>query len=125
MPRRPPHACATPGCPALVETGARCPDHARALNAEIDSLRPSAARRGYDAAWRRIRLAHLRRNPICVECRGLGLAVPATDVDHVVALRRGGTNAFSNLQSLCHVHHSRKTAREDGRFGARAAEASR
>jgi 5-methylcytosine-specific restriction protein A len=95
------------------------------LRAEVDSLRPSAARRGYDARWRAIRLAHLKRHPLCVECEALGLGVPATDVDHVVPLRRGGTHAASNLQSLCHIHHSRKTAREDGRFGARAAETIR
>lgn len=125
MPRRPPRACAAPSCPALVDVGARCPDHARALRSEVDSLRPSAARRGYDATWRRIRLAHLKRQPLCVECDRAGVAVPATDVDHVLPLRRGGTHAASNLQSLCHFHHSSKTAREDGRFGARAAEASR
>ena len=125
MPHRPPHACATPGCPELVHHGARCDGHARALRAEIDATRPSAARRGYDARWREIRLAHLKRHPICVECERLGLAVPATDVDHVVALRRGGTNAATNLQSLCHVHHSRKTAREDGRFGPRGQGARR
>lgn len=86
----------------------------------MDSLRPSAARRGYDAAWRRIRLAHLKRHPLCADCERAGIAVPATDVDHILPLRRGGTHAPSNLQSLCHFHHSSKTAREDGRFGARA-----
>lgn len=85
----------------------------------MDSLRPSAARRGYDSVWRRIRLEFLRRHPLCAECGRAGRTVPATDVDHRVPLRRGGTNDPANLQALCHEHHSRKTAREDGRFGAR------
>lgn len=125
MPRRPPRACAVPGCPAVVEGGARCPDHVRALRREADSLRPTAARRGYDASWRRVRLAHLKRQPLCVECERFGVAAPATDVDHVVPLRRGGTHAASNLQSLCHFHHSRKTAAEDGAFGRQPARSSR
>ncbi len=82
-------------------------------------MRPSAARRGYGYGWRRIRLAHLRRHPLCVMCESQGHTVQATDVDHVVPLRRGGTHAASNLQSLCHYHHASKTAREDGRFGRR------
>jgi 5-methylcytosine-specific restriction protein A len=91
------------------------------VRAEIDSLRPSAARRGYGHHWRLIRLAHLRRNPLCVECLTDGRSIAATDVDHVVARARGGTDESKNLQSLCHAHHSRKTAREDGRFGPRGA----
>jgi len=119
VPKRPPRACATPGCPDLALDGPRCDTHGRALKAEIDSMRPSAARRGYDATWRKIRAAHLRRNPLCVECLREGRSVAATDVDHVVALARGGTHDGKNLQSLCHAHHSSKTAREDGRFGRR------
>ncbi len=88
-------------------------------------MRPSAARRGYGHGWRQIRAARLRRHPLCVVCERQGRTVPATDVDHVVALRRGGTNAASNLQSLCHYHHASKTAREDGRFGRRPRSAAR
>jgi len=121
MPRRPPHACAVSGCPALVSRGARCSDHERALRAEIDSTRPSPARRGYDAAWRRIRDTFLARHPLCVECTRDGRTTPATDVDHVLPLRRGGTHDHRNLQSLCRPHHSAKTVREDGRFGHRRA----
>lgn len=118
VPQRPPRGCAKPGCPELVYVGARCAAHERALRAEIDSLRPSAARRGYDAVWRRIRLAHLRREPLCRFCAACGLATPATDVDHIVALADGGTHAASNLRSLCHYCHSARTARDQA-FGRR------
>jgi 5-methylcytosine-specific restriction protein A len=119
VPDRLPHGCAKPGCPELVRGAARCPEHTRALRAEIDSTRPCAARRGYDAAWRRLRLAHLRRRPTCAFCEVDGRTTPATDVDHVIPLARGGTNTPRNLQSLCHEHHASKTAREDGRWGRR------
>jgi 5-methylcytosine-specific restriction protein A len=118
VPHRPPHGCAEPGCPELVRHGARCVEHDRALKAEIDATRPSAARRGYDANWRKIRLAHLRREPTCRFCAARGLVSAATDVDHVVALADGGTHADSNLRSLCHSCHSARTARDQA-FGHR------
>ena len=71
--------------------------------------RVSAACRGYDATWRKVRLAHLRANPVCV-VPGCGKA--AMDVDHIVPIRAGGGRLDqNNLQSLCHSCHSRKTAR--------------
>lgn len=121
MPRRPPHGCAVPGCPELVHRGARCPDHERAMRAEIDSTRPSPSRRGYDAAWKQIRDAFLRRHSLCeLDCAARGLRVSASQVDHRVPLARGGTHNPRNLQAACAPCHSRKTAREDGRFGRRA-----
>lgn len=120
MPHRPPHSCTVPGCPALVRKGGRCPDHARALQVEIDSRRPSPSRRGYGGAWRAIRLEHLRRHPLCeMDCAARGQTVAASEVDHRVPLARGGTHDTSNLQSACTPCHSRKTVREDGRFGPR------
>ena len=35
-------------------------------------------------------------------------------MDHVIRLVDGGTDADVNLQSLCHVCHTRKTAKENG-----------
>lgn len=63
----------------------------------------------------------LARDPLCVMCvseaKGqLAGVEPATEADHIVPLRRGGTNELSNLQGLCHRHHSRKTATEDSNF---------
>src|SRR5947209_3633475 len=66
--------------------------------------RPSACRRGYDAAWRKIRLRFLALNPLCEKCQR-----PAEDVDHRTPLARGGTHDFSILRPLCHRCHSRIT----------------
>jgi hypothetical protein len=60
----------------------------------------------------------LAADPLCEECARIGRNVPATQVDHRVAIARGG-EAFDleNLASLCASCHSRKTASMDGAFG--------
>ena len=118
MPRRAKRGCAHRGCPNLVEAGAGgyCPTHAAQhqveRNKRIDAQRGTAAQRGYDARWRRIRAMYLRNNPLCVHCLANGHTTPATDVDHITPLAVGGTHAPDNLQSLCHSCHSRKTVQQ-------------
>ena len=64
--------------------------------------------------WLELRAAMLRREPVCQACR----RAPATDVDHITPIRAGGSMTHpSNLQSLCHECHSRKTLGE--RLGKR------
>ena len=78
-----------------------------------------ARRLYYTAAWQRIRATHLSSSPLCVVCITEGRPVAATDVDHVRP-HQGNHQLFfdaTNLQSLCHACHSRKTATEDGGFG--------
>ena len=116
MPIALPRPCGWPGCPGLVtESRERfCEVHKREYDDEYDRARPPAARRGYGAAWRRLRRAILAERPLCEECLKLGRIVPATEVHHIVPLRLGGTNDPSNLQALCKPCHSRKTMRESG-----------
>lgn len=111
MPRRLPAPCSTPGCPTLT-TERTCPAHGRSTQRQYDQARGSAASRGYDARWRRLRLLVLRAEPLCRECGTEGRVTPAADVDHITPLRRGGTNDRRNLQPLCHSCHSRKTQAE-------------
>ena len=73
--------------------------------------RGSSTARGYGYTWQKKRLAYLAENPVCVRCQG-----PANEVDHIVSKRRGGSDDEENFQSLCKTCHSRKTAREDGRW---------
>jgi len=61
--------------------------------------------------WKRLRLWHIRQQPLCVRCKENGRAVDADVVDHMHELRDGGSALDSNnLQSLCHHHHNRKSA---------------
>lgn len=105
MPTRPPRPCTAPGCGALTYTG-RCELHKYPERAKTKE-------RGYGSAWRKLRMYVLRREPMCRACKRRG----ATEVDHILPLSRGGTNALSNLQPLCKSCHSTKTTTEDGGFG--------
>ena len=111
-------ACSHPGCPTPAVRGSLSCEAHQDRGHEPSRPRPSAARRGYGRAWRRIRARFLRAHPLCCapECDR-----PATEVDHVTPLADGGTHAWSNLQPLCKPHHSRKTARENRGAGGRIA----
>lgn len=56
----------------------------------------------------------LRRHPHCAAC-----GVTATDVDHVVSVREAPGRRLdeTNLRSLCHACHSRRTVADHGGLG--------
>lgn len=97
--------CRAAGCPQRAVRRGRCATHQVVRSDD----RPSAAARGYDRKWRRIRAQYLRKHPRCVVC-----GADATEVDHVVSLARGGTHQWSNLQAMCKPCHTRKTNAVDG-----------
>lgn len=112
MASKPLKPCRHPGCAALTRDG-WCPAH-----------KPKPAPRRESAAWhswyslpvwtKQLRPAQLLLEPFCRECARRGLWVRATDVDHVQD-HKGNWALFvdeSNLESLCHPCHSRKTMRE-------------
>jgi len=68
--------------------------------------RTSPASRGrYGRRWNELRAEVLREEPACRIC-----GAKASDVDHIVAVADGGTDARSNLRALCHEHHKQVTA---------------
>ena len=73
--------------------------------------RATAAERGYDADWARLRRWYIQQHPIC-EWRGCTQA--AAIVDHVLPVdaRPDLRLDATNLQSLCRSHHGVKTARD-------------
>jgi 5-methylcytosine-specific restriction protein A len=104
--------CAQPRCPSLVPKGqTRCERHRKEKRRREDKRRPSAAKRGYDAKWRKTRAAYLKAFPICEEEHGC--IEWATDVHHLDGLGPMGPRGhdWENLQALCHRHHSEETAR--------------
>ena len=116
MPMAAPRPCRGSGC-RLTTTASdgMCDAHRRDMRRKQDEGRGSASQRGYGAPWRVIRARILARDPIC---RAPGCSARSTDVDHVIPRgKRGGTEEDSNLQGMCHTHHSRKTATSDGRWG--------
>lgn len=82
----------------------------------LTKFRSSAQARGYDASWRKVRLAFLSAHPFCSHP---GCGRPAVDVDHVERVRDNPKRRLdpTNLVGYCHSHHSAKTAAADGGFG--------
>lgn len=114
MPAKALKPCCYPGC-AQTTTERFCALHKRT----DDMRRGTAAQRGYDARWRRLRRQFLQANPLCVECSNEGQITAASVVDHIRP-HKGDVSllySWSNLQSLCPSHHNRKTATQDGGFG--------
>ena len=97
--------CAEPGCSAIV-AGGRCERHQKP-----PPPRPRFRDRAYGPHWRRIRLQVLAEQPLCA------CGARATQVDHIIPLKDGGTNDRANLVASCKPCHSRKTAKHDGGFG--------
>ena len=64
-------------------------------------------------AWRKLRALVLRERPLCEACFKRGRVTPATDVDH--SDNDPTNNERSNLASLCHSCHSRKTQADMGK----------
>lgn len=116
MPVRAPRLCR---CGHRVAHGALCPCERRAeaeRKARFDKGRPSAAARGYDADWRKLRAAHLKAHPFCVRC-----GAPARDVDHIEGVRKAPARRLdpTNLQSFCTPCHSRAKQSEERRAHSR------
>ena len=99
-PWRPPHSCAEPGCPVLVQGSAsRCLTH-----------RPPSM----PANWQRTRRAYLRVHRYCEDCH----TERSADVHHILSRINGGGDQWSNLMALCHSCHTRRTNAQDGGGGS-------
>jgi dihydrodipicolinate synthase/N-acetylneuraminate lyase len=84
-------------CGLPIDRGSRCATH-------LD--------RGLaNAAWRRASKRQRSLNPLCADCEAEGRVVPATEAHHIVSRASGGAVLTPLLLSLCHSHHSRRTAR--------------
>jgi 5-methylcytosine-specific restriction enzyme A len=80
----------------------------------------STTERGYGWAWQKRRERILLRDEgWCVLCRARGLDVLATCVDHIIPKHQAGSDAPSNLQSLCDPCHAVKTQAEGARAQGR------
>ncbi len=113
MPRLPPHPCAEPGCPALVDGQPRCEAHKAESWKRYDESRGSRDARGYGSRWRKVREIVLNAEPLCRLCAKAGIVTAATLVDHIVPKAREAEDyRLENLQPLCRACHNRKTREE-------------
>jgi 5-methylcytosine-specific restriction protein A len=78
-----------------------------------------------NAAWRRLRLSFISKNPLCLHCANKGIVTPASDVDHIHPInphnpydtkdgKYGRPLDPDNLQALCKQCHNRKSAKQKG-----------
>jgi 5-methylcytosine-specific restriction endonuclease McrA len=70
----------------------------------VIALKPYDVSREYPKDWARVRRVVLERDGY--QCRNCGNP-DELHVHHVVPLRSGGTNRWSNLITLCHECHAR------------------
>jgi 5-methylcytosine-specific restriction enzyme A len=63
-------------------------------------------------AWQTIRERIRLRDKYTCQC--CGIAVRTGEVDHIIPVEQGGTDADENLQLLCHDCHVDKTNRDNG-----------
>ena len=114
MAAKPLRPCRHPGCGVLVSSG-YCDAH-RPKPVDRRSEEAKSWRWMYRTdLWRnKLRPNQLLREPFCRECARQGVRTPAEDVDHIRD-HKGDWTLFAdptNLESLCHICHSQKTARE-------------
>lgn len=110
--------CLRPGCGELVLGGGYCSRHAEPAWAH-DAVNGSRHERGYGSRWVKRRAVKLAHDPNCAVC-----GAPAVTVDHIVPKTAGGSDDWANLQSLCDLHHRRKSGRE-GALARQAAAATK
>jgi len=110
---KPDRICA---CRFRIKHGDLCPCE-KQRKAAADAARASSTDRGYDADWRKLRAAHLKRQPNCVIC-----GKPGNTVDHIKRVRDFPELRLDprNLQTLCASHHSSTVQRQErGKAGKR------
>ena len=115
MATRAPRPCKKPACPHLSRDGSGwCKEHyTEPESGWWRTSKGSRQARGYGAQWDRLRARVLARDKrLCLSCKELGIATPATEVDHIIPKSQGGTDSITNLQSICKDCHKVKTQRE-------------
>lgn len=60
------------------------------------------------------RLRRLAAEPLCRDCKSMGIVRAATTPDHIVPLSRGGTDTEDNIRCLCSEHHLDRTREQFG-----------
>lgn len=93
----------------MATKGSRCDEHQ--IKPWETSRRSEKALPRYQ--WRKLREKIFKRDQhLCQICLKEGIYTIASECDHITPLAFGGTNAESNLQSVCSACHAKKTIAE-------------
>ncbi|WP_081951608.1 HNH endonuclease [Pseudomonas cremoricolorata] len=116
MPQRPQRPCNAQGCRALHRNAhGYCDTHAGIAE---EKTKAWASRKGSGRGgrpWRRKREYILKRDGYlcrCDECVRLGRVREADEVDHILAVAKGGSDADDNLRAINSDCHRRKSHAE-------------
>lgn len=107
MPHKPKKPCAFPGCPNLTDE-TYCDKHkSQSANSYNKFQRSPDHNKKYGREWKRIRARYVKAHPLCERCLAEGRLTPVEEVHHILPVNRGGSNADSNLMSLCRSCHNK------------------
>lgn len=89
------------------------PGRLKPLNPKpLKSHKLTTTQRGLGYGWQKTRIKKLAQEPLCEICLKDNRTSPASEVDHITPRHKGGTSAWSNLQSICKECHKAKTKEE-------------
>lgn len=107
MPYKIKHGCHYPGCYKLTDEE-YCEEHKKIMQKDYDRFtRSPDHKKKYGHEWARIRERYVREHPLCEMCLEEGRYTPVEEVHHIIPVSRGGTNARSNLMSVCKSCHNK------------------
>jgi 5-methylcytosine-specific restriction protein A len=103
--------CNHAGCGRRTH-GSYCQFHIKDKTERAPDRRGTAASRGYDHIWRKLRAQFVLMYPLCLHCDERGRVTPAKDVDHIIPFKGLDDPLrldWSNLRGLCRACHNRVT----------------
>lgn len=124
---KPKHYCHHAGCSTLIDYDETyCSKHKRDKSRRVSVKELKNTEPFYDLyhsrRWRETSQLYRKSNPLCEQClrekdcNETNTVRIGTSVDHIVALKDGGDPwNWNNLQTLCALHHNRKTKLENER----------
>lgn len=121
MAARPKTICRKAACGALIDAPGYCAKHAQLKVGWTTSHDgKTAAQRGLDYAWQKLRKRILSRDGGLCRIKGAGCEYVAREVDHIIGRAkaesigwtRAQMDAESNLQSTCKRCHKAKSEAE-------------
>lgn len=111
---KPKRLCARAGCNTLIDFDKRYCDQHKSNYQWRKSYEGKYLKFYQSKEWKIQSKQFLIENPLCIECKKVGIVHKAEVVDHKVPLKQNWDKRldWSNWQGLCHPHHNAKTRLE-------------
>ena len=107
MPYKAKRGCQYPGCNQL-SNNEFCVEHQKIMRRSYDkNTRSTDHNKKYGHEWKRIRGRYAKEHPLCEMCFKEGKYSLLEEVHHILPVSRGGTNASTNLMSVCKSCHNK------------------